>query len=79
MRNTFVDLHSIIAFGPISGFVISESLISSDILPFSVLLRSWNKSDPVVSLPLEGGREVSGSVGTRSPATGSKMCEAHVP
>ena len=32
-----------------------------------------------MSLPLEGGREVSGSVGTRSPATGSKMCEAHVP
>ena len=51
--NTFVELHGIIAFGSNSGFVISESLISSDILPFSVLLGSQNKSDLVVSLPLE--------------------------
>ena len=54
MRNTFVDLHGIRAFGSNFGFVISESPISSDILPFSVLLGSRNKSDLVVSLPLEG-------------------------
>ena len=52
--NTFVDLHGIRAFGSNDGFVISESLIFSDILPFSVLLGSRNKSDLVVSLPLEG-------------------------
>ena len=52
--NTFVELHGIRAFGSNSGFVISKSLISSDILPFSVLLRSRNKSDLVVSLPTEG-------------------------
>ena len=54
LRNTFVDLHGIKAFGLNFGFVISESPISSDILPFSVLLGSRNKSDLVVSLPLEG-------------------------
>ena len=54
LRNTFVDLHGIRAFGSNFGFVISESPISSDILPFSVLLGSRNKSDLVVSLPSEG-------------------------
>ena len=51
--NTFVELHGIRAFGSNSGFVISKSLISSDILPFFVLLGSQNKSDLVVSLPSE--------------------------
>ena len=52
--NTFVKLHGIRAFGSNSGFVIYESLISSDTMPFFVLLVSQNKSDLVVSLPSEG-------------------------